>query len=259
MTKPEGSGTTTPRARLWLNMRPGLERPSRLVFLVAHAGAGPSSLRDVEHELPPGWGAFALALPGRERRLMDPPEWELDQLAAEAAGEAGALLSAGPYRSVPVAVAGQCSGVWLAYAILAAGGPSLRSRCRTLFAVSGLPWDAPRTEDVLPDDSTAMWEQLSAAGNTPSDVAVDQEIRELLEPAIRADYDAVSRFPHAAEPLEVPIVVVAGSRDTEVDAATLKGWSRYTPSLEIVWLPSGHLPMQEVPGDTARVMVDHLA
>ena len=35
---------------------------------------------------------------------MDPPKWELDQLAAEAAGEAGALLSAGPYRSVPVAV-----------------------------------------------------------------------------------------------------------------------------------------------------------
>jgi pyochelin biosynthetic protein PchC len=246
--------TAAPGAPLWLALRPVPARPAHLALLVAHAGAGPSSLRDVAQALPPDWGVFALALPGRERRFAEPPEWELHAVARDAADGVRVLLDSVPGGPVGLTVAGQCSGAWLAYAIVAAGGPAVQSRCTALFAVSGLPWHAPRSGGVLPRESDAMWRQLAAAGNTPPAVAADGELRELLEPSIRADYAAVGRFPADAEPLGCPIVAVGGTYDADVDEEGLSGWSRYTASLRLAWLPSGHLPMLELPERTAKVL-----
>jgi surfactin synthase thioesterase subunit len=239
---------------LWLNMRPGVREPSCLVVLVPHAGAGPTNLRPLEQLLPDDWGVFALALPGRELRLAEPPDWDLADVARQAAQAMSVLMEAVP-ESVPLLVAGQCSGAWLAHAILARGGRRLQERCRALLVVAQSPWDAPRSPNVLPEDSDALWAHLLASGNTPPDVAADEEIREMLEPAIRADYRAVARFPADAEPLGCPIVAIAGDRDPTLESMRLPGWARYTRCLRTVGVPSGHLPMQQASEEIARIMV----
>jgi surfactin synthase thioesterase subunit len=243
--------------RLWLNMRPGLQIPSCLLLLIPHAGAGPSSVRAIEKVLPSDWGVFALSLPGRELRITEPPQWDIGKVSQEAAQAAQMLLEAIP-QPLPLLVAGQCSGAWLAHAILDQGGRQLQEGCRALFVIAQTPWHLPRSPDLLPEDSDAMWAQLLSTGDTPADVAADAEMREILEPVIRADHEAVARFPAHAGPVVCPIVAVAGKRDPFFGQLRSADWARYAPSLRTVLIDSGHLPMQESPEEVARVVASAL-
>lgn len=255
MTPHGGSTVALPGSGIWQDMRPDLEgRPAVVLFALAHAGAGPSSLRALERLLPADWAVFALGLPGRERRMAEPPDWEFQGVAETAAEEARTLLATEPYHDTPVLMVGQCSGAWLAYAVLARA-PELQPRCRALFVVSQAPWHAPRRIEALPEDSDAMWSRLSTSGDIPPDVAVDEEMREMLEPVFRADYRAVEGFPTLAEPLKCPIVAVGGSGDAESDDLCLAEWARYSSAHDVIWLDCGHLPVQEMPDEIARLMV----
>jgi medium-chain acyl-[acyl-carrier-protein] hydrolase len=248
-----------PAVRLWSNLRPRVDRPARVLLAVPHGGAGPTSLWSMVQCLPPDWGVLALCLPGRERLITEPPGWDPARITADAAAEVRALLAPpvttpapGAAAAPALVLAGQCLGAWLAYAL--AADPWIRERCTGLFVFSQTPWDAPREHPPLPADPEQMWAQLAASGDIPAAVVVDAEYRAVLAPIIRADYVAVGRFPTAAEPLACPIVAVTGEHDPAAGRLRPDGWARYTPSLRIVRLPCGHLPMQDLPAAAAGII-----
>ncbi len=236
---------------VWSNLRSKVARPSALALLVPHGGAGPTSMWDMAERLPPDWGVHALCLPGRERRIAEPPEWAPEGVARDAADALTPLVAA---TSGPVVLAGQCLGGWLAYLILREADAALAQRCRSLVVLSQKPWDAPRLGRSLPDDPAHMWAALEATGDTPAEIAVDDEFRELLEPIIRADHEAIRHFPTAQLPVTRPITVVVGEHDPALERLRPQDWARYTPELTTVRLPCGHLPAQDLPGEVATLL-----
>jgi surfactin synthase thioesterase subunit len=238
--------------RPWLDLRPGVERPSRTAFLIGHAGAGTGNMRPFAHLLPQDWSVWTLALPGRDRLMDEPAGWQPAEVSRQAAAAATGVVARAP--DVPLVVIGQCLGGWLGYSVLADGGALLQARCDELVIVSQSPWHMPRQDAALPSDSDAMWAGLAAAGDVPAEIAEDEEFRELLEPAVRADYAALADMPRDARPISCPILAVGGLRDPARDLLGLAEWKRYTPSAEVTWLDAGHLPLQDDPGSLAALL-----
>lgn len=204
--------------------------------------------------LPDDWAVHALCLPGRERRVAQPPDWVPEHVARDAADELRHVLALPELADADIVMTGQCMGAILGYLILAASDRSILDRCGRLVVFSQKPWHRRGVVAPLPADSAAMWEYLVATGDVPAPVAADPEFRDVLEPVFRADHDGVARFPTDVAPLPCPITVVVGDRDNVADRLQPHEWSRYTPALTVVELPSGHLPMHEAPAESAAVL-----
>ena len=142
------------------------------------------------------------------------------------------------------------------YAILGDGEHDLQRHCRRLFVFSQAPWNARSSRVPLPRDSEAMWERLIASGDISPELAADEEYREFQEPIIRADYDVLDQLPAEVAPLSCPLVAVAGLHDGAAQRMRLPGWAQYAAELDTVWCPCGHMPMQELPGEAAKILVD---
>ena len=236
----------------WELLRPAVE-PQRLLFIAPHVGGGTAVGRDLARDLPDGWAVHGLVLPGRDRRIAEPPTWAFDSTVAAAAD---ALVEvAGRNPAAAVLGLGQCSGAWLMYAILAHAESRLGPRGRLMVAVSQGGWHVPRHHPDLPESSDSLWAQLVASGDAEPAVAEDEDARELLEPVIRADHAAVRDFPTTAEPLGIPLLAIVGSRDPDVDRTVAQSWARYGAGLEVDEVSAGHFPLRDDPAAVARAVV----
>jgi surfactin synthase thioesterase subunit len=225
-----------------------------LLFIAPHVGGGASIGRDVARNLPDGWAVYGLVLPGRERRITEPESWAFDPTVTAACAALEELAGQSP--TAAIVGLGQCSGAWLMYAILARAESRLGPRTQLMVAVSQAAWHLPRRFPELPASSDALWDQLVASGDAPPAVAEDEDARELLEPVIRADYAAVRDFPMAVERLEVPLLVIVGSEDRDVDRSVAQSWAGYGSTVKIEEIAAGHFPLRENPVEVARVVVE---
>ncbi|GAA1647237.1 thioesterase II family protein [Catellatospora bangladeshensis] len=228
--------------------------PQRLLFLAPHVGGGAAVGRDLARSLPDGWAVYGLVLPGRERLIAEPVEWEFDAAATVAADALEEVAARHP--AAEVVGLGQCSGAWLMYAILARAASRPGSRARLMVAVSQGAWHLPRVHPDLPESSETLWAQLVASGDAQPAVAEDEDARDLLEPVIRADYTAVAGFPYAADPLKIPLLVVAGSEDRDIDRSVAQSWADYCTRLDFEEVSGGHYLLQENPAAVARAVVE---
>lgn len=237
----------------WELLRPATA-PQRLLFIAPHVGAGASAGRDVARNVPDGWAVYGLVLPGRERRITEPVTWAFGSTVTAAAAALEDL--AGQHPAAAVLGLGQCSGAWLMYAILAHAASRLGPRAQLMVAVSQGAWHLPRQHPDLPASSDSLWAQLVASGDVQPTVAEDEDARELLEPVIRSDYAAVHDFPMAADPLHVPLLVIVGSEDREVDRSVAQSWAGYGSTLHVEEVPAGHFPLRDNPVAVARAVVE---
>jgi surfactin synthase thioesterase subunit len=176
----------------------------------------------------------ALALPGRERRIEEPPGFDVadvaNAVAARVAGHRFALYghSMGGLLAYEVAVALRRAG---------APGPA------HLFVAAARPPDArdPLAEAVTLDDETLL-SQVAALGGMPAEVLAEPEMREIILGPLRADLGWLHRYrPHPEPPLDVPVTGFAGVDDPNADPTLMRGWSRYTTgAFELETLAGGH-------------------
>jgi pyochelin biosynthesis protein PchC len=236
----------------WVPLRPGLAAPTAVAIAAAHAGAGTSVLRPLDRYLPDGWQMLMLLLPGREARHREPPAWTYQEAVRDASAVLAAAL--GPQPGSPVVAIGQCLGAWLLYGILAASGPQVQDRCAALITLCQMPWHVPRSAATLTADPEVMWAELVSAGLVTEVVAANSELRQLVTPAIQADFAALASIPVSVSPLNCPIVSVGGRRDPGAEDLDLEGWAGYTPQLATEWLDAGHLPLCDAPAEIASLM-----
>ncbi|SNT58636.1 Surfactin synthase thioesterase subunit [Actinomadura meyerae] len=193
---------------LWLTRLTGASaEPAIRVFAFPNAGAGPNVFTGLARHLPAWLGLWAVALPGREARFNEPPRTELAPLTADLAE---ALL---PHSTRPYVLFGDCSGALLAYLVShrvrELGGPA-----PARLVVSGYPPpdQANRTpEELLALDSAEFWSRLVALGGIPPEIAAADDLREVFEPAFRADYHLLAQYEHRPlPPLDTPIISLSG-------------------------------------------------
>jgi medium-chain acyl-[acyl-carrier-protein] hydrolase len=210
-----------------------------LLYAIPHAGGGASTVRPLCVELADTFVPFAVRLPGRESRLDDPLETVMPAFADKLTSE---LLRHAQGR--PVVLYGHCSGSVIAYEVARRIDPA---QVRGL-AVSSHPapgsfrreptWHLPRREFL---------KQVISDGYLPPEILDNEELLDIYEPAIRADYELIET--HELElydsgtvtRIAAPTVAIFGRDDHSIEPARIDAWSGLTTGpFQSISLPGGH-------------------
>jgi surfactin synthase thioesterase subunit len=189
----------------------------RLVAL-PFAGGGAIAYASWQRALP-AWVDFcAYEPPARGSRLMDgtPPADAMKPIVAEIVHALGAL------PPLPTVLYGHSLGGRVAFETAHA----LRPRPVHLFVSAALPPHTPcRQRSHL--SRADFIQELRRLGGTPDEILADDEMMDLVIPAVRGDFRIFEEGTRR-EPLDLPMTVVAGSRDAEVGRDVAEEWARYT-------------------------------
>jgi medium-chain acyl-[acyl-carrier-protein] hydrolase len=196
-----------------------------------------------------------VCLPGREDRFLDEPlsgieliaEWVIERCIG---------------GTEPYAMFGQCMGALVAYEILRSlqrrGG-----RLPEIVFLSGhraphLPQIEPRIAHLEDAD---FLENVRTLGGTPEECFENEELLELIMPALRADFTACDEYVfQPGDPLRVPLVVLGGDEDPYVSREALEAWRAYTTSFcKLELFPGDHFFYLRDSLSLVRTMERHLA
>ena len=212
-------------------------RPAARLRLVCfpHAGGSASFYqRWVRHF--PDWVELVIArYPGREDRLGEEQPDTLELLADELA------TALAPAVDRPTAVFGHSMGAAVAYEVTRR--LERRGKNPTRLILSGHP--APhrqRPNMVHRRDDEGLIAEVVGLNAASADRFADPALRQLVLPAIRADYRLIETYrPASPGRIHTPVSAVINSDDEEVDADEARGWSDCTTGeFELGQLPGGH-------------------
>jgi surfactin synthase thioesterase subunit len=208
-----------------------------ILFCLPFAGSSAYSYRAFQSYADDTLRIAAIDLPGRGRRFCEPLLRDLNDMADDAYNQIRQQLNGGAYT-----VYGHSMGSWIAYLlvkrILRDGYPPPRH----LF-VSGRssPSMPGKEKDWHRLPRTDFIEILKRFGGTPREVIGHQELMELFEPVLRADFQALANYTYEkSEPLSVPITVL-WSGDEDVTRAEALGWrEQTTKDFSLLEFSGGH-------------------
>jgi surfactin synthase thioesterase subunit len=218
---------------------PADDAPARLVCL-AHAGGAASYFHPVSRALSPAADVLAVQYPGRQDRLAEPPLRSVPELADAITA---ALL---PWLDRPVVLFGHSMGATLAFEI----GLRLEARGTAPHAVVVSGRRAPsrhREETVHLRDDEGLIADVALLDGTDSRVFEDPELREMVLPALRADYTAIETYRPAADAqLTVPLHAHTGEADPRAGVDEVRAWSAHTSGdFTFTAYPGGHFYLNE--------------
>ncbi|MBK8901318.1 MAG: thioesterase [Anaerolineaceae bacterium] len=207
------------------------------LFFFPHAGGGASTFFQWSRMLPEYVTSYAVQLPGRETRLRDTLHHQVDTVVQ-------ALAQAlPPFLDRPFVFWGHSMGALLSYEVaqrLRRQGLPLPQR----LIVSGLnaphvPYADPHIHHLPEAEFVTALEGLN--GTSPT-VLQNAELRSLVLPMIRADFQMVETYAYReAAPLPCPITVLDAVDDEKTDEAGLQEWQQQsTELLEMFTFPGNH-------------------
>jgi medium-chain acyl-[acyl-carrier-protein] hydrolase len=167
---------------------------------------------------------LALQLPGRERRLSDP-------LVDTIAGLVDAIAPTFEDLDTPFVFFGHSMGGLVAFELMR----ELRRRkgpMPSLLLASAC--SAPQIPDYVdPPRSTQSEDEivheLRRLNGTDEAILEHEELRRLLLPALRADFNIVDLYRYYDEPpLDCPIIALGGMHDSGITVDMLAGWQLQT-------------------------------
>jgi len=229
----------------WLILhRPDSAAAMRL-FCFPFAGGGAATFRPWVQHLDPRVELVAIEPPGRQTRIDEPPIRDLETFVQQLVPR---LL---PFLDKPFAVYGHCLGAL-----------TLFETVRTLIHAHGLapvhvfvsgarpPDELHRPQDF---ETTLLEKLLKLPGYSlfapihqqpdevfaaamlefnviaTEDLLDNPELRRLIMPVIRAEFEMSSKYRYVPEePWDVAITCLTGTRDLYVSAANARSWSRFT-------------------------------
>ncbi|MGA4879539.1 thioesterase II family protein [Streptomyces lydicamycinicus] len=228
-------------SRWFKTLAPSGQETARAPHVVCfpHSGGAASVYRPLGVELAGDVQAVGVQYPGRQDRHDEPVVTDLHELADNIA-EAFRQTAAG----VPGVFFGHSMGAILAYEVaqrLGAEGP---------FALIASGRPAPSrvrlTTSYLLDDA-ALAEQVAWLGGTATALLDHPEMRSLLLPLIRGDYQASETYrPRGDGPLTCPLLALGGDADPVASLEDIQAWSDHTTGpFRLETLSGGHFYLQD--------------
>lgn len=208
--------------RQWLPASAASPSAEVRLFCLPYAGGAAGVFHGWPAAAPAALQVCAVELPGRGRRLAEPPYLSLAPLVR-------ALADAlEPALDRPYALFGHSMGGLLAFELVRV----LRRRGKPLpvrlfvsaIASPGTPSGRPSVHVAGDADIRA---ELRELGGTPPELLDDDELMTLMLPVLRADFSVVETYEYRDEPpLPVPITVFGATADPVARPAVLAGWRR---------------------------------
>ncbi|WP_280668420.1 MULTISPECIES: thioesterase II family protein [unclassified Kitasatospora] len=209
------------------------------VVCFPHSGGAAGVYRPLAAELAGDARVVAVQYPGRQDRHEEPVITSLHELADRITEE----LRAAP-ADLPRVLLGHSMGAMLAYEV----AQRLGSDGLLALIASGRP--APSrvrlTTSYLLDDE-ALAQQVVWLGGTAAELLDHPDMRALLLPLIRGDYQASETYrPRGDRPLSCPLVALGGDADPVALIGDLAAWSEHTTGpFRLELLAGGHFYLQD--------------
>lgn len=207
----------------WVRRAPRRD-PLIRVIAIPHTGRGASVFQPWPGLLPESVEVLALQLPGREERARDRMPETVQALARQCA----AVLT--PFLRLPFALYGHCSGAVLGYEIVRVLRDGLGVEPVHLFpAARCAPHLTPRLPVLHERSDDDFVRAVRDLGSGESDVLDNQDLRHLLLPGLRADFEVFEQY-QPGQPIRLgcPVTCLRGTTDALVSAADCDAWSEYT-------------------------------
>ncbi|WP_156755303.1 thioesterase II family protein [Actinokineospora pegani] len=221
------------------------------LLVLPHAGGNAHAYAEWREHLPESLRLLIGQYPGRGARFVD-------DLPESVADLAGPVVDCLPEDTGDLVVLGHSMGSLVAFEVARLlterGTPPkglIVSACRAPHLANPAPVRAERLDD---DELVAA---IKARGGTQDEILDEPELREIIVPAIRADFgiDDVYRYTGPTTPLTCPVTVFGGDADPIVPVATLPQWATSTSASAHVEMFAGdHFYFQQdLPPFLARV------
>ncbi|MEV0282112.1 alpha/beta fold hydrolase [Streptomyces sp. NPDC050610] len=219
----------------------------RVLYAIPHAGAGVAAVKGMCRALGARWSTVGVRLAGRESRTSETPVNSLRLLADGLAAHIGEHA-----KGRRIHLYGHCSGALLAYEV------ALRLPASEL---EGLTVSAHQSPDRVPLNGAwrlprdQFFVQVRKDGYLPDELIGNTELLELVEPALRADYEAIETHPFEPRPLDMPLLALLGSKDDAVEPADAVLWEQWTTDRFCLdTLPGGHNLLLDDPEQVAAAI-----
>ncbi len=248
-----GAGEPDPR---WVRRyRPRPDAASRIVCFPP-AGGTASMYRGWPARLPDDVELWAMTYPGRETRFAEPSIEDMAELADAAAG------ALAPAIDRPCLLFGHSMGASVAFEV----ARRLEPACRGLLVrlvVSCRPGPAlqlacPSRSHLLDDDGLVA--ELRELGGTADEILDDPEMRALMLPIARSDFELIGQYrPRLEPPLRAPISAFVSEHDPSLLPDDVLGWGAATRGdFDVVRFPGGHFYLLDQEADVVRDVVARL-
>ncbi|MFE7271041.1 thioesterase II family protein [Streptomyces sp. NPDC057623] len=243
-------GTHADAADTWLRtVKRSIDPRVRLVCF-PHVGGAASFFAPWEKLTPADVELIGVRYPGREDRLLDPFAETVRELAEPIARACSGLLDK------PLALFGHSMGASVAHETARCLEREYGASVAALF-VSGRP--GPGRQETggryaeAGDDE--LVELIGLLGGTEAAALAHPELRELVLPAIRADYRLLARYRAPLTELAAPVVVYCGDADPDLDQDAVEAWSAVAGStFDVRRFGGGHFYLT----DQAPALLDDL-
>jgi surfactin synthase thioesterase subunit len=206
------------------------------VLGMPNAGAGCAAFADCAAAVTSDIAVYGLNLPGRQARFAERARTDLGPLLDEIVADLRT------YTDRPYVLFGYCSGALLAYLTAQRARAAGVAAPQALVVVSYCaPHLAVPAADLHTLPSAPFWTQIIANGGVSEQLTAQPGFQEVFEPALRADYEMLAGFRHTrTQPLDVPVIAVAGDRDPLLRREDVTAWADHT---------TGRFDLRLLPGD----------
>lgn len=228
--------SVAPAAALWFRRHPAAAGPRLRLVCLPHAGGAASFFRSWGGALGADVEVLAARYPGRQDRIAEPA---LNDMASLADAVSEALP---PFFDRPLALFGHSMGASLAYEVALRLEERQGVRPAALFVSAREAPHKVTPKDVHLRDDEQLAAEVSRLGGADAALLEDPELRDLVLPAIRSDFQVAGTY-RAARPVPVgcPVVAYVGDRDPDVTPSDMELWSEIAPSgFSVRVFPGGH-------------------
>lgn len=236
----------------WLRrFRPAPPAARRLVCF-PHAGGSASFYHPLALAHAPATDVAVLQYPGRQDRREEPGILSIDDYADRIAE----VLAAEPAR--PTVYFGHSMGAAIAFEVAHRLQGTPAAPDRLVLSARRAP-STERSESVHTRDNAGVLAEVKRLNGTDSAALEDDELLELVLPAIRSDYQAIETYPsRPGLVVGCPISVLTGDNDPTTTLPEAELWREHTTAeFRLRVFPGGHFYLTEhVPAVNAELTAE---
>jgi len=234
---------------LWIRRYHPTDTAATQLLCMSHAGGSASYFFGVSRELSPEIDVLAVQYPGRQDRLREPCVSSAHELADQL------VAAIEPLTDRPITLFGHSLGATVGFEValrLEAAGIAPTG----LFASGRRAPHRNRLERTHLRDDAGLIADVKALEGTESSMLDDEDVRQMVLPAIRSDYTAAETYAYRpGTRLRCPVVALVGDSDPKVSVEEADAWREHTDGeFDLAVFPGGHFYLNDrVPDILERI------